>query len=446
MIGSRQDEFGANAGSPVLTNLPSRWLACAFAVVALAYGAHFVRAEDPVARLLPAQDAPAAVKPADVPGPTPKAATAPPAPLSPPSAPVEEIWNNLVSNHQAYVCKFGGVPSWLQPDPCPGPGWHVFADGGFYMVQTYFSSNPAFLIGQRLGTGAKATTITQARDFDYGLNFLPRVTLGVVGDNGLGVRAAWWLLNESQAVPPFRGAGVTLNPIFGAPPVPGVPGVISPSPVAQQLKIFGENLGFDNHVQLQVWDWEAFRDWRGDGSELIASGGVRYAWLSQGYRAFRNNTGSAKSGTTTFTLLQDADTLGAGRSFAGLGPTGAVELRRALGWMGFSVYGMARGSVLFGREHEQAFELSTVSLRTTVGTAAPKTTTTSSFAQSLSGRDHTLPIVDAEVGVNWTMPYGRSLVFTQLGFMNQSWFGGGSATNGGELGFFGLHFSAGVNY
>jgi hypothetical protein len=391
-----------------------------------------------VARLLPVQEAPSAVKPADLPAPTPAPATAPP------PAPVEEVWNKLVSNHQAYVHKFGGVPSWLQP--CPDPGWHVFADGGFYMFQTYFRSNPAFLIGQRQGTGAKATTVTQARDFDYGLNFAPRVTLGVIGASGLGVRAAWWRLDESQAVPPFTGANATLNPIFGAPPLPGVPGVISPSPVAQQLKIFADRLGFDNHVQLQVWDWEAFQDWRWDGWELIASGGVRYAWLSQGYRAFRSNTGSAKSGTTTFTLLQDTDTLGAGRSFAGVGPTGALELRRALGWKGFAVYGLARGSVLFGRQHEQAFELSTVGLRTTVGTAAPKTTITSTFAQSLSGRDHTLPVVEAEAGVSWTMPYGRSLVFTQLGFLNQTWFGGGSATSGGELGFFGLHFSAGVNY
>jgi hypothetical protein len=399
-----------------------------------------------VAHLLPAQEAPPADKPADAARTPPESANPPPTRLAPHSVPIEEIWNNLVNNHQAYVRKFGGEPSWLQPDPYTGPAWHVFADGGFYMVQTYFSSNPAFLIGQRQGTGAKATLVTQNRDFDYGLNFAPRVVLGVVGDSGLGVRAAWWRLDESQAVPPFMGASASLNPLFGSAPVPGVPGVISPSAVAQQLKIFQEALGFDNHVQLQVWDWEAFQDWRQDGWELLASGGARFANLSQGYRAFRSNSGTAKSGTTTFTLLQDADTLGSGRSFAEVGPTAAVELRRALGWRGFSVYGMARGSVLFGREHEQAFELSAVSLRTAVGTSAPKTTTTSTFSQSLTGRGRTVPMADAEVGVSWAMPYGRALVFTQLGFLNQTWFGGGSATNGGDLGFFGLHFSAGVNY
>ncbi len=413
----------------------------AFALIAFAGGTALpAHAEDPLTR----QEAPTKVTPdgmAKV-----RARDANALPLLPPMGSVEEIWNNLWNNHQEYIHRLGGVPPWQQPEPSPGCGWHFFADGGFYMVQTYFNSNPAFLVGQRPGPGAKAATVIQARDFDYGLNFAPRVVVGFLGENGLGLRAAWWRLEETEGFLPFRGTSTGLNPVYSSPPMPGIPGVFSPSAEAQLLKVFNESLGFDNFVQLQVWDGEGIKVWRWGAWDLFGSGGVRYAYVSQGYRTFRSNSGSAKSGTTTFTLPQDSDILSSGRSFAGVGPTAAVELRRRLGWAGLSVYGMARGSALFGREHDQAFELSVLSLQTAVGTAAPKTTTTRTFAQSLSARDRTTPMVDAEVGVNWAMPYGRALVYTQLGFLSQTWFGAGSATGGGALGFFGLHFSAGVTY
>jgi hypothetical protein len=373
--------------------------------------------------------------------------TAPVAVPTPPPVPPDELWYNLVGRYQAYVHTKGGEPPWLAPDPHEGCAVHFFVEGGFYMVQSYFGHNHAFFVNQRQGTGAGATTTTARRDFDYGLNFIPRVTLGAAGDGGLGFRASWFRLEETEQAPPFSGGNATLNTTFRSVPIPGFPGITSPGTVAQQLKIFADRLAFDNSVQLQVWDWEVFQGFARADWSLLVAGGLRYGYLSQGYRGFRSNSGTAKSGTTTITLREDSDLLSTGRNFSGVGPTAAFEAFRRLGCSGFSLYGTARGSLLFGRAHQRTFQRTALNQQTQVGTAAPKTTATATLRQADSGGAEAIPVGDLEVGVDWRIHYGRALVFTQVGFVNETWFGTGNATSGGgDFGFFGLRVSLGVSY
>ena len=95
------------------------------------------------------------------------------------------------------------------------------------------------------------------------MDFAPRVTLGAVTDDGLGFRVSWWWLDEGSAAPPTGGGNGTSSTIRSAP-ILGIPGFTSSGPVAQQLKVFNDKVGASNHLQVQVWDAEAFRDFRAD--------------------------------------------------------------------------------------------------------------------------------------------------------------------------------------
>jgi hypothetical protein len=351
----------------------------------------------------------------------------------------------VLGRQQAYFQKYGGLAPWLPPVPRP-PDLHFFGEAGFWMVHSYFSSNHAFLSGQRQGTGTTPPPTTQSANFPYPVDFGPRLTVGVLGLDGWGLRASWWLLDEGSRVPIFRGA-TSLNAAVRSPPIAGVPGILSPSTAAQQLKVFGDSLAFNNHLRLQVYDWEGFRQLRGDWGTLLLGGGVRYAALSQSYQGFRANSGTAKAGTTTSKILEDSDVLDSGRNFSGVGPTGAIEVRRPLGASGLGLYGAARGSVLFGSGHAQAFERTALSVQTTVGSAAPKTSSTSALLHADGAENRTVPMLDVEVGVDGAFSYGLTRIFGQIGLVNQTWFNTGSATgSGGDLGFFGMRVTVGLTY
>ncbi len=366
-----------------------------------------------------------------------------PAPACPEGMAPEQFWDNLLGRHAAYVEKLGPALGPLPPPP--DSGWHICADAGFNMVHTYFPQSAGLLTTVRNAAGKPVTF--SAANLHYAVNFGPRVSLGVVGPDGWGVRGDWWRLDEATRTVVLTSTDATLRRLDSSVPVFGVPGFTSPGPVAQQLKIFNDQLAADNRVLLQVADLEAFRNFRRDDWALLVGGGVRYGYLSQAYRAFRSNSGTAKSGTTTTNLLRDSDLVTTGRNFGGVGPTGVVELRRRLGASGFSLYGAARGSVLFGGTRQQSFQRTVVSQQVTVGTAAPKTTTTSTLFQGTRVGDETIPMGDFEVGVNWTRPAWGMLVFVQAGVVDQTWFGSGTATSeSGNLGVFGMRFTAGVSY
>src|SRR5262249_6548980 len=174
------------------------------------------------------------------------------------------------------------------------------------MVHPYFSANPAFATSHRQGAALSGQATTT---FDYDVAFSPRVTLGLIGDNGLGFRSSWWRFEQHEIIPNVLSQDATLNTTISTPTISGIPGFTSPGPVAQSLKFFNDRLAFENHLGTQVWDWEA--TWKSQIGrwELVTAGGVRYAYLSQGYQAFRFNSGSRKVGTSTIKLIQDSDIL-----------------------------------------------------------------------------------------------------------------------------------------
>jgi hypothetical protein len=364
-----------------------------------------------------------------------------PSPLS-----TDDVLQDLSSRQAAYEGKYGlgeaDSPGILANCPC-----HFFVDAGFYMVHPYFSHNPAFIVAHRQGAGSAGPAVSQTADFDYDVEFGPRVVFGVTGPSGFGFRNSWWQFDFETSVPTFASQDATLRTTVASTPVPGIPGFTSPGSVARAFGVFGDQVGFANRVRGVVWDWDATKEFAGGPWTALLAGGMRYGYLSQSYSATRSNSGSGRSGTSRVIIIEDSDTIFAGRNFSGVGPTTALELRRQIGSFGLAVYGIARGSVLFGDEKGQAFQRTVEDQQIVPRRGPTQLVKSTTLTPHRSSGEDTLPMGDFEIGVSWTKITGRASFFLQAGFLSQTWFDAGSATTDeGHFGFYGFRCTAGVNY
>jgi hypothetical protein len=363
--------------------------------------------------------------------------------MSSPALSSAEISRNLWAQQQAYVSRSDDLPT-IEEEQHGGSFIHLFAEGGFYMLHPYFSANPAYSTSHRQGPASSGQATST---FDYEVAFSPRVALGLICDNGFGFRASWWRFEQHEIIPNVANQDATRNTTISTPAIPGVPGFTSPGPVAHSLKIFNDQLAFDNHLGTQVWDWEA--TWKSQIGrwELVTAAGVRYAYISQGYQAFRFNSGSRKVGATTIKLIQDSDTLFAGHNFSGVGPTSALELRRPLSRTGFTLYVTAEGSVLFGSERLQSFQLSEENEQIVPRRGRTQTRQSSNLFHHITTSDDTASAADFEAGADWAGDFGKLGLCLRLGLVNETWFHVGNAISAnGHLGFFGLSFAAGLRF
>jgi len=356
----------------------------------------------------------------------------------------EGMFQDCLDRQDDYLVKLGEV----EQDP-RGRNIHVFADGGFFMLDTYFSGpNPAFLV-----SGAP-TKFIPAPKFNFNMNFAPVVNLGVINDAGWGVRGSWEQLDESTAVGRFPSNDASGKTTVSSVPVFGVPGFTAPGPLGKNFRIVNDRVNFSDHVRFTIFDAEVFKEFHFDPWTLLMGGGVRYLYLSQSYDAFRINTGTAKKTvgktTTTLKLIEDSDRVDSGRNFGSAGPLGSLEVRYRVGRWPVWLYGTSNGAVLFGREETESLQCTKENLQTTVKTGSTSTATKLVSSQTLGGTtaaDKTFTVADFEVGVSTAIPYGRFLLLLRAGVADEIIFNGGDATSaGGDIGFFGLRFTAGVNY
>jgi hypothetical protein len=388
----------------------------------------------------PYPDDPTSVQPDTKTSPDKKAPTPPVIPGGYPSSPLvfnEEMWGNLVDGQNAYLVRLGEMGQ----DP-PGKLFQVFADAGFFMLQTYYSRpNPPFVIN------GNATPATPPAKFDFPMNFPPVVNLGAVTEDGWGVRGSWQQLDENTFIPRFLSNNP--NSSVSSVPISGLPGFTAPGPLDKSLQIFNDKVNFSTDVRYAIFDAEVFKEFRRDPWSLVVGGGVRYLYLSQWYDAFRINSGTAKT-TTTLKLIQDSERVDSGRNFGGVGPYSSTELRYRVGRLPIWLYCAANGALLFGRQEIESFENTTLNLQTTVKTGAVSKTTsslTTSVIESTSATTKTLTVADFEAGADMAVPYGRVLLLLRAGVAEQIFFDGGNATSAaGNVAFFGLRFTAGVSF
>ncbi len=359
----------------------------------------------------------------------------------------EDMWGNLLQGQNAYLIMLGEVEQELTRTI------HVFADGGFFLMQTYFSRpNPAFVIS------GKPTLLMPSPKFEFTMNVAPVVNLGALNEDGWGVRGTWQQLDEHVAIPRFPSNDATAKTTVSSVPVFDVPGFTSPGTLGKQLGIVKDKVNFSDHLRMTVFDVEVIKEFRRDPWTLLAGGGVGYLYLSQTYDAFRINTGTVTKvkglgkaiTTTTLNLVEDSDRVDSGRNFGGVGPYGSTELRYRVGRFPLWLFANANGTILFGREEIESFESTKENLQTTVKKGKTSTTTklvTTTLVDGTTAADKTLPMADFEVGADMAIPYGRFLILLRAGLAEEIIFDGGNATStSGNPGFFGLRFTAGLNF
>jgi hypothetical protein len=353
------------------------------------------------------------------------------------------IWDSLVARHEEYAGKVGS--EWQ-----PGTIWplHFVLSGGVYLLQPHLESNPAYTLFRRPGAGGVPAAVSFTPDLKYDTAFAPLAGLGAFLDCGLGLGTRWWHFDEDSALLGAVNTDPTRTTLFRPAPVFGVPGFVSPSAIAQAFRVFNEAMTFQSHLDLHMWDWEVTQRVELGGWTFLPAAGLRYVYLSQNYQALRSGSGTGTFGTARVNLMQDSDLIQTGHNFSGAGPLAALAVRRPLGDSGFTLYGLSRGAVLFGRGRTQSTQL-IVQRRQVIpprGSTQTVNTTTQTFAAN--GHDDDLPIWDLEAGVEWSHAFGpRWAVFFQTGLVAQMWFNAGNSTSeNGDLSFFGLSVTGGVTF
>jgi hypothetical protein len=363
-----------------------------------------------------------------------------PQPENHPSA--SDIWANLVAQQEAYVRRFAPPPELVVI-----PDLHFHLTAGVYFLQPHFESNPAFILIRQQTVGGVTSAMTSTPNLGYDATFAPRLSLTVAGESGLGLRTNWWHFDEDSHVVAAVNRDSTLNTLITTPQLVGVPGFTSPGSVARKFHVFEDAITASSHLGTHVWDWEVTKELHLSRWWLGLAGGVRYAYLTEGYQALRVNSGSGTSGTSKVVVLADTDLVQTGHNFSGAGPTAALETRYPLGDSGFSLYGLGRGSVLFGRNRTQSFQVNIESQQTIPKKGATVTSSSTTTFRGANGHNDVLTLVDLEIGLEWSRQIGHARFFLQTGLVGSLWADAGNATSDrGDFWFFGMNLTAGISF
>lgn len=313
-----------------------------------------------------------------------------------------------------------------EPAACGG----LQAGIGFYYIKPVWDSNPAL---NTLNTGASFGGFDRGRidHFSYDFDFAPLIWIGV-SDGNVGARVRFWTFDESASLSRIDDS---LDLIISSAAPLGI------NITSRGLLGGTETITAVGDLQLEVWDLEGTYTHQLCGFDITYFGGLRYVHLSQSYNA-------AVVGNNTGILLQ---ALSSGHNLNVAGLTGGVETRRAIGCTGLAVYGSSRASLLYGHSRQTAVALDlTQEVEQGIGEGAD------------TSREDLLPILEAELGVEYSANMGSSTLFIQAGLVGQVWFGAGNNSRssspdvlgpaaGGtisddNLGFFGFVIAGGIRY
>jgi hypothetical protein len=302
------------------------------------------------------------------------------------------------------------------PSCCRLPrGW--IGGAGAYVIKPHWNQNSAFT--SFTGNTGGPT------EFNYDYEATPLAWIGYMGDTGFGVRARWWMYDQ----------GASVNVVNDGRAIQSA----TPGGLAVFSFLPGDRLSFTGNTDLDVWDLEAMQ-WVACGNWLIGgSAGVRYVHIAQHYNAFLLTPDFFGIGTFH-------DQVTSGHSFDGVGPTLSLEMRRAVGTCGLSLYGNARYSVLFGDNQLRAQQATAINNNVFFR----QTQELSSWASRA--------IAELELGAEYAPCVGCGRAFIRAGLVGQLWndVGNNSASlitvpaAGGEegtnMGFFGLRVAVGFGF
>jgi hypothetical protein len=279
-------------------------------------------------------------------------------------------------------------------------------------VQPFFENNDALFV-----TESDGVTFQNVRgiDFDYDVQFTPRLWLKGELQNGGGLRIAYWQFDHSAGQ---EAANAPANG-FGRVSTPNRFGNVDIS-----ATVPGERLSARSSLNLFAIDLEGVRDAELGNWRLVVSGGLRYAEIEQRYSARLDNVAGALAGEIDFRHDMQA-----------IGPTAAILVERPLPYA-FTVFTDTRMALLFGDASSRLNAGENLDLVNPF----QETATTS--------RDDVMFVAETRIGVLWGPRVFRQWYpFVGLALEGQFWDGAGSATTEeGNLGLFGLNVMLGASW
>lgn len=297
--------------------------------------------------------------------------------------------------------------------PCRTVTWMAGVEA--VVVQPQFEDNTGLVVNN---SDDDTFSTFESLALDYDFNASPRVWIGWETVTGLGGRVRYWTYDQSadtlQASPSADGFGTVFAPILAADNRTFVPSTSIPT----------DRLIANSDLEVDVVDLEGTKNIHFDCWSLMATGGVRWARISQNYDAELRNSNNQVPQRSHF-----------GHSFSGVGPTFSLEARRPVTRF-LTAYTSARGSVLFGQGDMAS------------STSEDLLLTNPFITMRSASRNDVLPIADVQIGGEWTrrLYYGGHLYFRGA-FEGQFWGGAGSATTeSGDLGFLGFTAALGINF
>jgi len=293
---------------------------------------------------------------------------------------------------------------------CP-PRARFFAGFEATFVKPRFENNTAFSVMEADGASFESFRDTE---FDYDLDFAPRVFLGWQRNDGVGMRVTWWQFDQEAAIasanPPANGFGAISHPTFGDVDISSV--------------IPTDTFSASSDLSAYTIDLEATKQTSFSNWDLGVGSGIRFARTEQSYRAQLRDTNNVLRGQIDYR-----------NSLEGFGPTISLDAYRPFSSQS-GIFCKARGSVLFGDGESQLTAIEDADLTTPFNT----TRTTS--------RDDLLSISEVKVGYRWKARKGRGQVFRpffSVAMEGQIWNGVGNATSE-EGTLFGFNTGVGVDW
>lgn len=250
-----------------------------------------------------------------------------------------------------------------------------------------------------------------------------------MGAGGFGARVSWFHFDDAAHPITVQNNDTTGSlQLTSAGPFFGKSGANDAETVDDVDVFNGEQMVVTNTIKLDAIDLEATQAYNAGSWALLGAGGVRFAHLRQAYEAI----------ATVPAIGRVTAVLNSRVTINGVGPTVALEARRTFGTSGVSLYGLARGALLFDerRKHAETQEFNNV--------VTGALTRHDTFNKQ---NENTLPVAEFEVGAEWAKDMGGFTPLIRVGYAGQTWFNSGSATaENGNLGLAGLVTAIGLSY
>jgi hypothetical protein len=327
------------------------------------------------------------------------------------------------------------------------------AEVSLYLLRPYFTDNPGFTTTTGAGTNNPAAVTT---DFPWFFKATPAFSLGWMTESGLGLRTRYFTFHQSAGplrtglTPAELDVGTTRisGPVVGLPTLEppitfGAPGGLSSLATLFGAVPLGDRLTFNSKLIVDSWDIEAMCNFENGLLHFTTFVGVRYLHLSQSYQGlFAGSADTAPAGGVG--LATEQQSLLASHNFNGAGPTTALQAKfHLLG--GLSLFGNARGALLFGTGNERASFSQTI--KDPSGILLGGAASSSVNPQFERKREYFLPVAELELGLEYGLNLSGSYAYVRSAVFHQTYFGAGSASQtDGNLGLFGVQFTLGLEY